>query len=282
MFKRFLLLFATAALAAPLAAQSPANPPLNPACPRGDLDVPRGPATICLGRLEEGFAFSVVYPKAVEQVPALAEALRTEWSAALAEIEEAARDHRAERTAAGDEPARLTYEADWRIDADLPEILAASGTISTYTGGAHGGIEFRTILIDRRRARAIMLADLFEPGFFETDMLGFKLRGTRLVQVAFCRALTAEVRSRRDDPAAEVRCPRVDQQPVTLLCGAGGRIDRIGALLNPYVVGGWADGPYAVEFPVDAAMMAAIKRRLRPAFGLTQETRPRSPSRPCR
>jgi len=37
-----------------------------------------------------------------------------------------------------------------------------------------------------------------------------------------------------------------------------------------------------VDVPVDAAMMSVIKRRLRPAFGLAQESRPRSPARPCR
>lgn len=281
MFKRVLLLLA-AAMTGPLPAQTPVDSTLDPACPQADLNVPRGPGTICLGRLDPGFAFSVVYPKSVEQSPALAEALRAEWSAALARIEGAARGRQAERAAAAGEPHRLSYEAGWRIDADLPEIIAASGTISHYGGGAHGGIEYRAILIDPRRGRQIALADLFQPGFFETDMLGFRLRGVRRVQAAFCRALTAAVRARRGDPVAQARCPAVEAQPVTLLCGAGGRIDRMRALLNPYVAGSWAEGPYEIDFPVDAAMMAAIKRRFRPAFGLTQETRPRTPARPCR
>jgi len=281
MFKRVLLLLA-AAMTGPLAAQTPAGPALDPACPQADLNVPRGPGIVCLGRLEEGFAFSVVYPRSVELSPALAEALRAEWSAALAWIDRAARDYRAEQAAGGGEPHRLSHEAGWRIDADLPEILAASGTIGHYAGGAHGGIEYRALLIDQRRRRPMALADLFEPGFFETDMLGFRLRGVRLVQAAFCRALIAAVRARRENPVAQVRCPAVEEQPVTLLCGAGGRIDRMRALLNPYVAGSWAEGPYEIDFPVDAAMMAAIKRRFRPAFGLTQESRPRTPARPCR
>ncbi|HYI63385.1 MAG TPA: hypothetical protein VEW71_00715 [Allosphingosinicella sp.] len=281
MFKRVLLLIA-AAMAGPLAAQAPADPPLDPACPQADLNVPRGPGIVCLGRLEEGFAFSVIYPKSVEQSPALAEALRAEWAAALARMEGAARDRQAERAADAREPHRLSYEAGWRIDADLPEIVAASGTISHYGGGAHGGIEYRVILIDRQRGRAIELPDLFQPGIFEPDLLGYRLWGIRAVQAAFCRALTGQVRARRDDPGAQLRCPPIEDQPVALLCGAGGRIDRMRALLNPYVVGSWAEGPYEVEFPIDAAMMASIKRRLRPAFGLTQETRPRSPARPCR
>ena len=202
MFTRLLAAFAAFALAAPLAAQAPAEPPLDPACPQGDLNAPRGPGIVCLGKLNEAVAFSVVYPRAVEAIPALAEALRGEWGTALAWIEAQAAEHRAERAAAGEAPQRLSYEAGWRIDADTPEIVAASGTISHYTGGAHGGIEYKTVLIDRRSGRRIELTDLFAPGFFGTTLARQRLWGVRAVQRAFCRALTAEVRDRRDDPAA--------------------------------------------------------------------------------
>ncbi len=218
----------------------------------------------------------------MEAIPALAEVLRGEWGTALAWIEAQARAHRAEREAAGEAPQRLSYEAGWRIDADTPEVVAASGTIGHYTGGAHGGIEYKTVLIDRRSGRRIGLGDLFSTGFFGTTLAGQRLWGVRAVQAAFCSALTAEVRARRDDPAAAVECPAVETQPVTLLCGASGRIEAMRALLNPYVVGSWAEGPYEVDFPVDAAIMSVIKRRLRPAFGLAREVRPRTPARPCR
>ena len=282
MFKRLLALFAAFALAAPLAAQTPAEAAIDPACPQSDLNAPRGPGIVCLGKLDEAVAFSVVYPRSIEAIPELAEVLRGEWGTALAWIEARASEHRAEREADGAAPQRLSYEAGWRIDADTPEIVAASGTISHYTGGAHGGIEYKTVLIDRRLARRIELTDLFAPGFFGTTLARQRLWGVRAVQAAFCRALTAEVRERRDDPAAEVDCPAVETQPVTLVCGQSGRIEAFRALLNPYVVGAWAEGPYEVDVPIDAAMMSVIKRRLRPAFGLAGETRPRVPARPCR
>lgn len=281
MFQRLLPFLAALALAAPLAAQAPADPPLDPACPQGDLNAPRGPGMVCLGKLDEAVAFSVVYPRAIEQAPDLADALRDEWGNALLWIEAQAREHRAERAASDSEPQRLSYEAAWRIDADTPEIVAASGTISHYTGGAHGGIEYRTVLIDRRSGRRIAFTDLFAPGFFGTTLLGQRLWGVRAAQQAFCAALTAEVRERRGDPAAAVRCPAVETQPVTLICGASGRIETMRALLNPYVVGSWAEGPYEIDFPVDAGMMSVIWRRLRPAFGLGREARARVPARPC-
>jgi len=278
MLTRLLLLFAVIALPAPLAAQEATDPAADAWCPRGERDLPRGPDWLCYGRFNDDYSFAFVYPKAVEKVPELDAQIRTE--AGLAEAWIAARV--AEARAEGREVPRLSYEGGWQVDAVLPEIAAASGAISHYTGGAHGGIEYRTILFDRRAGSRIALADIFAPGFFGTRLLGERLYGERAVQRAFCRALTAQVRERRDDPAADVRCPAIEAQPVTLVCGPSGRIEMLRALLNPYVVGSWAEGPYEVDVPIDAAMMSVIKPRLRPAFGLALEERPRVPARPCR
>lgn len=278
MLIRFLVALALLASCAPLLAQEGGDPPPDPYCPRGDRDLPRGPDWLCYGRLKEDYSFAFVYPKAVEREPALDAAVRTEAGAAEAWIAARASEARGE----GGGTRRLSYEAAWRIDAILPELAAASGAISHDIGGAHGGIEYRTILIDRERGRPIALQDVFDPGFFEPDLLGYRLWGIRAVQAVFCRTLTQEVRARRDDPAAKVGCPAVEDQPITFLCGDGGRIDRLRALLGPEVAGSRAEGPYEIDIPVDAAMMSAIRRRFRPAFGLSLEERPRVPAQPCR
>ena len=90
----------------------------------------------------------------------------------------------------------------------------------------------------------------------------------RAVQAAFCRALTALVRERRGEPAAEVRCPGIEDQPVTFVCGPRGRIEAMRAMLSPSVEGAWAEGAYEVDFPVDARMIGNMYRRYRVAFGL--------------
>jgi hypothetical protein len=274
MFKALFPLAAFLFLAAPLAAQE--DPPLDPRCPQGDLAAERGPGSVCIGRLTDDYAFSVVYPRQAAAIPRLDAWLRNQ--ALRDEVRfEASIDEQGGKGA-----GRFSYEQAWHLDALLPELIALSSTTATYTGGAHGGISYRTILFDRRRHRRIELTDIFTVGAFEYDFLGARPVGEGAVQRAFCRALRAEVRERRGDPAAEVRCPEALAQPLTLICGPNNRIETMRALVAPYIVGSWAEGPYEVDFPVDALLMAAVRRHFRPAFAVPGENRPRRVREPCR
>lgn len=257
------------ALAAPAFAQGKADVPLDPACPSTDADLPHGANWICIGRLTADYAFAFIFPAAAVRYPPLDPLLREQASAAEARLAASAASARA----GGSIP--FTYQAVWRFDTILPEIVAASGSIATFEGGAHGGIEYRTILIDPRERRTIALADLFHAETFDTGLFGRRIRGMRAVQASFCRALTAAVRERQQDPTAAVTCPAIEAQPVTLVCGARGRIETMRALLDPYVIGPWAAGSYEVDFPVDAEMIGTMTRRYRVAFGLPGETRRR-------
>lgn len=57
----------------------------------------------------------------------------------------------------------------------------------------------------------------------------------------------------------------VAAQPVSL-AAENGRIRAFSALLGPYVVGSYAEGPYELRFPVTAEIVALIKPRYRAAF----------------
>lgn len=268
MLKRFLIP-AALLLAAPALAQQKAEQPLDPNCPREGSDRPTGPLWLCNGRLTPDYAFAFVYPAAATQNPALIALLREQAEADQARMAQESEAFGTER------PGLFTYDAEWRMDALTPELAAASGTLRTYTGGAHGGLEYRAILIDRRQGHRIALNELFAPNLFEHSLFGRKIRGIRAVQASFCRALTAQVRERREQPAAEVACPDIEDQPVTFVCSARGRIEAMRALIEPYAVGSWAEGPYEVDFPVDAQMIGNMKRRYRVAFGLAEERRGR-------
>lgn len=275
MFKALLPL-AALFLAAPLAAQ---DPPLDPRCPQGDLAGTRGPGSVCIGRLTDDYAFSVVYPREAAANPRLDALLRDEALRAEVRFEATVAEFRDQE---GRGAGRLSYEQVWHVDALLPELIALSSTTGVYTGGAHGGIQYRTILFDRRRNRQIALADVFTVGAFEYDFLGARPVGEGAMRRSFCRALRADVRERRANPAERIECPDIRQLPITLICGPNNRIEAMRALVAPYIVGAWAEGPYEVDFPIDALMMAAVRRHFRPAFAVPGENRPRRLAEPCR
>jgi len=281
MFKALIPLAAALfAIAAP--AQKPAGEAaLDPRCPQGDLNARRGPGSVCIGRLTDEYAFSFIYPREAALIPRLDALLRDEALRAEVRFERQATALFRADYPSENPPPRASYEAAWHVDARLPELIAMSAAVSTYTGGAHGGIAYRTLLFDPRRNRRIGLGDIFTVGALEHDLLGHRPVGMGAVQSAFCRALNAEVRERRD-ATVQVECPSVERIPLTMICGERNRIETMRALVAPYLVGSWAEGPYEVDFPIDAMMMAAIKRRFRPAFGVALEGRTRRLRVPCR
>lgn len=269
-----LLLFALAALALPsaLAAQDGGDPPPDPACPRGDPNVPRPQDSVCIGRLTDDYAFSFVYPRAAVEIPAVDALLREQATAAETWIAGQAAAASAERAAGRGEQARLSYEAGWTADVVTPEIAAFSGTVA-HSGGDGGGMEYKAILFDRRFQRAVRLQDLFAPATFDYSLFGHRLRGVQAMQDAFCRELTRALRARRQNSDEIVACPAIEAQPVTLVCAHDiGRVVAFMAMLGPDVAGTWSEGPYEIQIPIDARIMDSLWGRFRPAFGLHQES----------
>jgi hypothetical protein len=234
------------------------DPPQDPSCPLGDMASARPAGSECIGRLTRGYAFALAYESEIHTVPALEAMLREEARRAESWIAGLARDWMREREEAGADIFPLSYSALWSIDAVSSDLVAASGSIQHYTGGAHGGIEFKTILFDRRRGGRIALADLFaDPA-----------RARSLIQNGFCAALRQEMGERRGTDESSAECPVAADQPISLKPGPSGRIDSFYALLNPYVAGSWAEGPYDFAFPVTAELLALIKPEYRAAFAV--------------
>jgi hypothetical protein len=242
------------------AAFEPARSPTGAAgdadCPLGDMDLPRGPGAVCIGRLTESYAFAVAWPAEAARIPALAALLRQEAERSEQWLRQEAEVATGERSEGRDQPLRFSYAQGWSVDANVPELVAASGSAQSYTGGAHGGLAYDAILLDSRRGERIRLGDLFAD----------RAAGLAAVQASLCPALAAEVERRRGGSQEEYECPPAADHPVTLICGAGPRIDLMLALLNPYVIGSWSEGPYDVAFPVTPRMLAALKPEYRPAF----------------
>jgi hypothetical protein len=225
-------------------------------CPETEMELP--PGSICIGRVTDRYIFAFAFPPESARVPGLEAMLRAEAEAREQWMRRESDTAALERAESGAEPMRFTYAEGWTIDLLRPEIAAASGHAQAYTGGAHGGIAFHSILLDPRTGRRLALADLFaDPA-----------AGPAAVQASFCPALLAEVRTRRGSDGEPVECPAATEHPVTPVAQEDGRASAMMALLDPYVVGSWAEGPYDVTFPVTAQMLAALKPEYREAFAL--------------
>jgi hypothetical protein len=223
--------------------------------------------TVCIIRDTDRYSFRFTYPMAAARIARLDGILRERATDAEAALARAAETR--------DGARRLRYESRYRLDAELPEIVALSGTIDNWEGRRS-----RTaLLFDPRDHKRLDLGDLFHPETFDNFLT--RPRGMRAVQNSFCHALADAVRSRRAEAQLrelDIRCPNVRALPVTMICNGRGRILGLRAYVTPEATRAVdPDAPltYAVDIDLTAEMIGVMKVRYRVAFGLPGETRGR-------
>jgi len=208
--------------------------------------------------------FKYQWPGAVSEHPALVALLtaerdrilkqeKAEWREALASSPEECVPCRSR-----------SFAKEWKLVAETPGYLSLSGEFSTYTGGAHGMYGLQSLVWDKAAERAIAGAELFEsPGALDSA-LGDSL----------CRALNAEREKRRGEPVPAAAdgtfdgCVGTSEATVLVGSSTGKAFDRIGIWFGPYVAGSYAEGAYELDFPVDAAVLRAVKPEHVGAFAL--------------
>ena len=224
--------------------------------------------TVCIVRDTDRYSFRFTYPMAAARVAGLDGILReraTDAEAALAEAADA-----------GAGPGRLTYDSHYRLDAELPEIVALSGTTDSWEGQSA-----TALLFDPRDHKRLALVDLFHPETFDNFFFWSRPRRLRPVPDTVCPPLSDAVRARRAEEQLrelDISCPDVEAQPVTTICNGRGRILGLRAYLSPEAtrrIDPDSPRPYAVDFDVTAEMVGVMKVRYRVAFGLPGETRGR-------
>jgi len=250
MLKAFLFFAALAPASA--AAQGKPGAPAGAPCPA---------ATICIERSGADYRFRFDYPAAAPRLPALQAMLEAE----------AAREEAELAAIAASEPVTvpLRYQGSYRLDAELPELIALSGPENS-----DGAVRERSLLYDPRNGERLQLIDLFQPETFDTNLFWSPVRGIRAVQQSFCSALTGAVRARRGEPDYKIVCPNVEEQTVAMTCNGRGRILGMRAtvgLTATRAVDPDAPAEYRVSFPVSAEMIGTMKRRYRVAFGVPGE-----------
>ena len=210
----------------------------------------------------ELLSFGYAYPAAASAIAPLAAVLEADARAQRAELGKAAREGQAAAKEA-DFPYRAhTYEMTWKVVADTPTFLSLSGDFATYSGGAHGMYGLRSLVWDKRAGRSLDGSALFVSPEALDKALGARL----------CDALNAERAKRRGEPVAPESADEFDRcvstAEATVLIGSSGgtAFDRIGIWFGPYVAGSYAEGAYEFDFPVDGAVMRAVKPVYRSAF----------------
>lgn len=201
--------------------------------------------------------FSYEWPAAVAAQPALAKLLRAERDRLLAQEKVEWSDALADSPIDCAPCRNRSFAKQWQVVADTPGYLSLSGDFSTYTGGAHGMYGLESLVWDKAKQRAMGGHELFRSAAALDEALSARL----------CRALNAERQKRRGEavPPPEQEdtgfnsCPSVAEATVLVGSSTGKAFDRIGIWFGPYVAGPYAEGAYELDFPVDAAVLGAVK-----------------------
>ena len=210
----------------------------------------------------DDYFFEYSYPAEAGNIPELSALLDRRLENTRTDLAEQAARARSDARDNGFPYNRYSNNVEWKVVADLPRYLSLSANLGSYSGGAHGNYGFNSMIWDKEAGRALDPKALFIRGNALDEALGDRL----------CEALNAERAKRRgDQPVGEPddwmnQCVEIKDTTVLLGSGNGQTFDRVGILIGPYVAGPYAEGSYELDFPVDAALLGAVKSEYREAF----------------
>ncbi|MXP41698.1 DUF4163 domain-containing protein [Altererythrobacter soli] len=214
----------------------------------------------------ELYSFEYSYPAEAGEIPALRRQLDAELAGRKKELIASAREGMEQAEDSGFPYNAYSFSKEWKVVSDLPNWLSLSGGFSSYTGGAHGMYGLDSLVWDKQVGRGFPAAELFN----STEALDRAL-GERL-----CEALNRERKERRGEPVPEGsdeefdRCVGVEDATVVAGSSNGRTFNRITVWFGPYVAGPYAEGSFELEFPVDQAILDAVKPAFRPAFSIAR------------
>ena len=236
-------------------AQAPAAPPAS--------DLPDAGEGRSVEVENDTYAFAYSYPARAAATPDLRAALDARLEQARQEIDEQASEARADAEANNYEHRPHSLEVKWEVMAETPRLLSLLGNVYTYSGGAHPNSNFETLLWDKQAGKEVQPLALFtSPQALE-----------QAVRSDYCTALEAERVSRSGLAARQGQelldqCPKLADLAVFFTSIDGDVMDGIGLYAAPYVAGSYAEGPYEIVLPFNAAMMRAVKPQYRAAFAV--------------
>lgn len=218
-------------------------------------------------RLEDGrMTTELTLDPALRAHPELRARLYADGIAAIREFEA---DVRKVRAAEGGElSSDMDLTLRWDAPVETVRLVSADGMVWSFTGGAHGNPGFHAILWDRAGQRAVVPADLFRAGADLSEL-----------DRALCDSINAAKAARGGDQAwdpAPYRgeqgdgiwsCPAAIETPFSLAPGdTMGKAGGLVFLIDPYVVGPYAEGVYTAVVPA-AAFSALLSPEWADQFG---------------
>lgn len=207
------------------------------------------------------YTYELTYPASVARIPALKKQIEEGAAKNRSAMIEQARSAQAE-SKANDFPYNPHSLSElWQVVADVPGYLSLSNFFSTYSGGAHGMYGMDGLVWDKKKGRGFRPAEMFT----SPSQLGAIMGDT------LCDALNRERRERGtehgpDDDPIFPACPGLDEATILVGSSNGKTFNRITVWYGPYVAGSYAEGEYALDFPMTAKMLEAVKPAYRAAF----------------
>lgn len=207
----------------------------------------------------EALEFVYSYPAAAAAIPKLAAHLDKDRESKRAQTNADALEAQADAKANGFPTHTHIFTQKWEEVAQTPRFLSLSSDVETYTGGAHGMVNFQAILWDRKEDVSVDPLDIF------TSASAFDIA----VEQEFCAGIGAEKKKRgiapldADNKIFEA-CPRASQQTLWLGSSDGKQIDRMTIAIPAYVVGPYAEGNYRINVPMTQAVAQVVKPEYAP------------------
>lgn len=230
-------------------------------CPVEGSKPARG--SVCIAKRGPNWTYAFVYPPEAARIPALDSWLRSQAKADEGDHEESIGS--LARYAKDNPDGRFFHEQVFKVDADLPALLALSKETSAYTGGAHGWFGFETLLWDKTRNRPLKHKDLFR----DLSAANAEIRDRLCPILAESRRHEAA----RGGGTFDGPCTEPPYETLTLLA-PGGRVTELKVTFSG--LDGYAGGTYEVYVPVTPRLLALVGERFRPGFALSD-----SPPRAC-
>jgi len=186
---------------------------------------------------------SLTLPEDFRRFPALHETLYSESEAELKAFVATAIQTRADLQKEGFDSPPYFRSSVWHLSAENTQLASFYAEHTEFTGGAHGNMNFQTILWNKADNQPLDTAALFVPN------ADFKAIDAYLcTQVEVERSRRTETPTRQSDTG--FTCPRLSESRLILIPSTlPDRFGAVEALYAPYDVAPYAEGPYRIRIP---------------------------------